>query len=148
MNSKETFLYIIGVVMIALGLFMTLGGIILIGDPKDGTVGGAIALTLLMGILPTVAGFLICRRMKSNARHRKFEKEEDLVIALASRSNGRLTASELAGQTDLSIIEAEKLLEQYTIKGIMSISISESGARVFQFRELISSEEKNRAEDL
>jgi hypothetical protein len=148
MNSKETFLFIIGIVLIAFGLFMTLVGIILIGDPKDGTVGGAIALTLFLGILPTAAGFLICRRMKANARHRKIDKDEDFIMMLATQHNGRLTPAELAMHTDMSVAQAQNLLEQYTIQGITSIGISESGARVFHFRELISRDEKDRAEEV
>jgi hypothetical protein len=148
MNSKETFLYIIGIVMIVLGLFMTLGGVINIIEPDNMSVGGAVALTVIMGILPTVAGYLICRRMKSNARHRQNEDDEHAIMMLATQHNGKLTPAELAMHTKMSVAQAQKLLEQYTIQGITSIGISESGARVFHFHELISDDEKDRAEEV
>jgi hypothetical protein len=147
MNAKETFLYIIGILLFVFGLVMILGSIIQI-DKGEKSLGSTIALSLGFGVLPTVAGLQICRRMKASARQRKIEREEHAIMLLATQHNGKLTPAELAMHTDMSVAQAQRLLEQYTIQGITSIGISESGARVFHFHELISDDEKDRAEEL
>jgi hypothetical protein len=152
MSIKEKLLYATGVLMIVCGTpFLIVG---LFGDfyrtdkPDSPTLGEGIGITILMGVLPVLVGYLVCRRMKKNARGRKVEQDERSIMMLAQQHQGRLTAAELAMHTDLSVMQAQKLLEQYTIQGITSINISDTGAKVYCFRELISYDEKQRAEEV
>lgn len=154
MTTKEKILFAIGVMMILWGFpWIFIGAIMPFADPttpgnEPPTIGQALAIALFLGIIPVVTGFFLCRRMKNNARTRDGEVMERTVMTLAKQHSGMLTASELAMDTPLSITQAQKVLEGYAEQGVVELMISDSGAKVYRFREFLSIEEKQRAEGI
>jgi hypothetical protein len=156
MNTKEKLLYVIGVTLLVFGVPMLVLCLIGVGiEATGGTfgsgktdAGGMIAATLLFGMLPTVSGYLICRRMKHRARHRTREEMEHKIMKLARECEGRVTVGDVQMITELNFLEAQKLLEEYTINGITEMEITESGVKVYRFYDLISNEEKRSARGL
>ncbi len=55
----------------------------------------------------------------------KFEMTDELVIRLAKRLGGKITAADLAAQTSLTVEQAKKRLDDMLIKGVCEINLDE-----------------------
>lgn len=67
--------------------------------------------------------------------HTLHEKE---ILRLAISRGGRLTTSEVAAHTSLTLEEAKKVLESMAYEGHVSTSVSDGGALVYEFHEICS----------
>lgn len=63
------------------------------------------------------------------------EKE---ILRLAISRGGRLTTSEVAAHTSLTLEEAKKILETMAYEGHVSTSVSDGGALIYEFHEIRS----------
>ncbi|MFC4402254.1 hypothetical protein [Gracilibacillus xinjiangensis] len=90
----------------------------------------------------------MCRwsfHMGNSSKRLTKEQMENNVLKLAEKRNGSLTAVELAMDTDLSLEEAKAKLDDWANKGFVTIKVSESGAIIYFFNGIISSEERKMA---
>ena len=85
------------------------------------------------------------REKKQQAQERKWEKE---ILRCAQRHGGRLTAPRLVMETSLSLDEAQKQLEALSAQGHVGIGVSESGALVYEFYELVGDSDQEPVEHL
>lgn len=77
MSFKEGFLFILGLLLTAGGLFLTAGFVLLVTDAEfRGSYPGHIILLLVVGILPVVLGILLCVRMFRQSTRRKQKEVE------------------------------------------------------------------------
>lgn len=59
--------------------------------------------------------------------------QETQILQLARRFRGRLTPVELASNTDLSLEEADKALEDFVRKGYAEMEVTDAGSIVYEF---------------
>ncbi|TAE46780.1 MAG: hypothetical protein EAZ44_03530 [Cytophagia bacterium] len=115
-------------------IYMTIGAIIIyLGLQAYAT------LALIVGVFTFFRGFLLnddlisqikgIFQKKSSTNNiaitPKFELTDELIIKLANRLNGKLTADELSQQTSLSLEEAKNRLEKLLKNGRCEINLDE-----------------------
>lgn len=146
MNVKER-------VKFAFGVFVALFGLLLVG----GSLAGAdsannwvteLILTFLFGVAPSALGIWLCIQTVKGSRARRKDELENQILQLAVRYKGRMTASEAAMHTSLSVSEAAKLLEEYAKTGVVRLKIASGGVMVYEFVDILSEEEKMDAKGL
>ncbi len=95
------------------------------------------------GVLPMMEGLRKMatarsrRRNEIEARKRRPEDMERVVLQLARDHRGILTPSLVAVESDLSIGEAERVLDDLAARGHTSAEIRESGRIEYEFREFM-----------
>lgn len=99
-------------------------------------IGETIGGTFLIGVLPTILGFLLWSSSKKNERKFVMNKYERQILEVASQNGGHLTPTELAMKTDLNLKESKKVLETMQIQSYCELKISSNGSILFYFREL------------
>lgn len=82
---------------------------------------------------------------KRQAKERQGERE---ILRCAQRYGGRVTAPQVAMETSLSLDEVKDYLDRMSAQGHVGISITESGALVYEFYEFADEQEQVRAERL
>ncbi|MFW5800139.1 MAG: NINE protein [Spirochaetota bacterium] len=65
------------------------------------------------------------------------EQIERDILNLAKKNNGRLTVTQVAMETDLSLEKAEEHLQNMVKSGYVQLSISDNGVMVYEFLEII-----------
>jgi len=144
-NSRFSWLGCMGLIL-ALAL---LGTLIKLGQWLANE-GRGILIVLIIA-LAAVAGFYIyAQYMRKQKTQKQAEIEqqtrnEKLILRLAAENKGYITAAEVSLNSELSIEEAGKALDELKTKGACILRISDSGTYVYQF-ELLSYREKQEAE--
>lgn len=148
MNSKEIFLFILGVFIFLFGLVMLTGAVLIIFENRPGdSVYGNAAGAFFMGVLPMTVGFLICKKMFSSNTERENNLIEQKILRLAKEGNGKITAAEAAMNSDFSLDQAKKILDQYVKKGYCDIGVTQKGGIIYIFPNIISDEDKKDIEE-
>ena len=150
MNIKELLRYFAAVGMIVFGAFLALGGLVSIFEKRGSTpvTHGDIFLFTVFGVLPVVLGIIIFRRTLLRQTERTYEEHERSILLLAQTHGTKLTSTEVGMAMNITIEQAETILQNMTIKGLTLLEISDSGVPVYHFHTLISSSEKHDAEDV
>lgn len=112
------------------------------------TVTEDLVLFLLLGVLPALFGGWLLFAARKNTRLRRLDAMENLVLQIASHYGGKLTATELAMNSKLSITQANEVLEGFTKQNVAYLTITNNGTYVYQFEGFISQQEKDQAESL
>jgi hypothetical protein len=73
------------------------------------------------------------------------EQRERAILKFAQKKGGRVTPTEVAVESDLSVDSAKKELEQFCVQGTAEMNVSDSGVLVFVFGGFLSDEEKQNA---
>lgn len=115
------------------------------------TDGLPVLIILLVG---AIAIGLLYYYGKKSLKKSEIEKEEQerhqsnekLVLRLAAKKEGYLTAAEVALESDFSLEEAEIFLEKLKAKRLCALRISDNGTYVYQFDMFLSPEEKKGSE--
>ena len=96
---------------------------------------------LAAGIFPVVEGVrrLLGRKkeVQNSSQQREAETERQILRA-ARDSGGRLTATEVALQTKLTIKEAQGALEKLSREGHAVMNVTDNGIVEFEFPELVA----------
>jgi hypothetical protein len=120
------------------------------GQPDATTdLSGLIGGFACAGLIPAaIAIFLIVRlrQIAGKERHADELHVHDAVLELAMRSHGRLTAVEVATHLNIATEAAAGILESMRARRLATLQVSESGVMVYHFDQIISPDEKNRAE--
>lgn len=134
--------------MIASVLCFIIGGLMLIGffvnlEEKKGLTKADVAGVIFFGVLPLIAGIALLRSNYQNqkrareARERALKEEkEGEIIRLAQRKKGKLTVTEVAAGTSLTLEEAEKILQEMVSRGYVGLKVTNSGILVYEFYEI------------
>jgi hypothetical protein len=110
---------------------------------------GLTALFVLSGLLPLGAsGYLLWRLMRRGRPPRlwRYKSREAAIVHLAQRLGGRLTVTDAAIGTGLTLQEAEATLNELVRQGYADLQVSASGVLVYQCFPLTGTAEKERAE--
>jgi hypothetical protein len=135
--------------IIGFGLLISLGSLLSIGSQdSEGWMISDTFLFLILGILPTVLGiWLIVGMIRKNSTHKKND-DEKIILSIAKKYSGRLTAADLAMESDFSMTSAKVLLDEYVKQGFVELKISDSGVFVYEFHGIISEEERTSAQNI
>jgi hypothetical protein len=127
-------------VLIVFGLMMALGFVVQLGEERAG--GTELAAFLIAGVVPLLIGVALVgshfRHRTARAREAAAEAQvarEREVVALAQRSGGRLSMTDVVSGTSLGITEAEALLEDLARNGYVDIQVTDDGVVEYAFFE-------------
>lgn len=70
-----------------------------------------------------------------DSRFRKTESPEKTILRIARKNSGQVTPGEVAIESDISIDEARKALDELAKKGIAEVRVRSSGVLVYFFPE-------------
>ena len=129
------------------------GNYVMQEDPSSGktTLSVLIGLAVCTAILPLIFIVLLSRKL---LKIRRLEKQQsnvwlqDSVLELAKKLGGKLTVVETTTELNMSIAEANDVLNQFVTLGLARLQVSESGVMVYYFDQIISRDEKTRAESV
>jgi hypothetical protein len=93
-----------------------------------------VLFALFLGLIFAVPGALIVRSTRARQRREHQEAVERRVLQVAATQNYRITATDVAMQTDLSLGEAQNYLEQLARKGEIGVEVGENGVMVYNLR--------------
>lgn len=113
------------------------------------TLGILIGLGLCAGVLPSVFAVLLIRKLVKIKRLEKQQNDialQDRILELAKKLGGKLTVVETTTELNISLPDANNTLNQFVSLGLARLQVSESGVLVYYFDQIISHDEKNRAE--
>ncbi len=131
-SSSGNGAYVGGGCLSLFGFMMTIGAL---GSGLHGM--GDFILFLVMGIAPLIGGgMIIGNHIKKNKRL-KAEKTERILLGLAEKHNGRLTATVVAAESPLSLAEADKLLKEMASNGFVEMEVDNRGIIIYQFASLL-----------
>ena len=135
MKPGERVLQAVAVAVVLFGLFMVVGGIGLLLDPKSPqTKASSVALIVCLGLLPAIAGVLLFRHTQAAAAERALEAREQLVLQVASAHQGVLTVAQVAMATGMSLEQAEAVLDRMHHKSFNDKELLDSGEMVYKFQ--------------
>ena len=137
MKFTEKLLFGVGTIVIIFGFVMIAGGLGMVFEPKQNrAVMENLVFLLFLGIVPTVAGFLLCWRMHRSGKRRAGERRERHILKLAKHNNGCLTIAEVSLRMSLTSIEAKKALDACHLNHLAEMEVSEDGVVVYRFKGL------------
>jgi len=142
----EVIQYIAGAIILLFGFIMIVGAIA--SEETKLTVTKDLVLVLLLGVLPLLLGGWLLFTARKNSKLRRLDALENLVLQIASRYGGNLTAPELAMNSKLSITQANEVLERFAKQNVAYLKISNNGTYVYQFEGIVSQQDKDQAESL
>jgi len=142
----EVIQYIAGAIILLFGFIMIVGAIA--SEETKLTVTKDLVLFLLLGVLPVLLGGWLLFTGRKNSKLRRLDALENLVLQIASRYGGNLTAPELAMNSKLSITQANEVLERFAKQNVAYLKISNNGTYVYQFEGIVSQQDKDQAESL
>lgn len=96
------------------------------------------------GVACTVFGALLwvlARRLDAAASLVRARRRENRVLRLARDRGGRLTVTETAADTGMTVAEAEEILRTLVDHGYVEMQVTDSGMMVYRFPELLMAHE-------
>ena len=125
-------------------LFSGLGAIAVFGALYVLTHSGIfIFVGVFAGVLPAIRGLSKVMQARVDSRERArieartADSAERTVLILARQEKGRLTPAIVAVNSDLSLDDAEKQLNQFVDKGYAELNVTEDGRMEYLFREFL-----------
>ncbi|MGF1534275.1 MAG: hypothetical protein ACFCUI_11275 [Bernardetiaceae bacterium] len=147
-SIKDFFNYTAAILLIVFGLVMILGvGVSVQEDGMEKLLGNLVGL-VIAGVVPTLGGLRLLQQTHKKRQRQQSEERERHILQLAADSSGKLTASELALKSHLSLNDAQERLQWMQQKGFATLYTSPKGAVVYVFPELLSEHDRNNLDDL
>ena len=140
------------VVKMVLAILLAFFGIIIIAgtliqifdnDTKH-TVTTNLVACLLFGVLPLILGIKIYFNVKNKARNRQYEKYEKQILQLAHEKQGKLSYSDIAMNTGLTMEESKGIMRQFSTNGYATLQITDEGTVYYEFLEIMAKKERIR----
>jgi type VI protein secretion system component VasK len=146
LNFKETLLFLLGIVFALIALLFVVGAFATFEDEHSFQTSDAILLVVTIVILGLAVW--ICIRSIQKSKLRKGDQQENQILKLTAQYGGRITATEIAMNTTLSIEKAKSILDAFVDRKIAILKLSDNGTYVYEFFELLSQEEKRIAKGI
>jgi uncharacterized protein (UPF0333 family) len=146
LNFKETLLFLLGIIFAVIAFIFVIGTVAtyeteLVFQTTD-------AILFIVGIVFLGIAFWICIRAIQKSKLRKREQQDIQILKLTAQYGGRITATEIAMSTSLSIDKAKSILDGYVHRKIALLKLSDNGTYVYEFFEFLSQEEKRVAKGI
>ena len=125
--------------MVPLGLALMLYG--LVHQFKQGHMGGfsvGVAFTIFGSLL-----WILAKRLDAAALLVRYRRQQNRIVRLARERGGRLTVTEAAADSGLTVEETEEILKKLADRGYVEIEVTDSGLMVYRFPEVLFGHEKH-----
>jgi hypothetical protein len=96
------------------------------------------ALSIIAGLL-----WLLGRKLDEAAKLIRYRRQQNRVVRLARDRGGRLTVTEAAADTGLTVEEAAEILKRMADGGYVELEVTDSGLMVYRFPEILYAHEKH-----
>ena len=133
------FLKASSVAMVPIGVGLMLYGLIEQLENARMDDGFSVGVTLV--ILGSLLWFL-ARRLDAAAELVRYRRQQNRVVRLAQERGGRLSATETAADTGLTVEEAEGILKRLADGGYVELEVTQSGMVIYRFPEVLFAHEK------
>ena len=141
------FLKVLAVLLVPVGLGMMFYGLFQILDPNERSPvysDGAI-VPFAVGVSQIIFGsmlWLISKKLDAAAHIVRYRRQQNRVVRLAQQRGGRLTVTEAAADTALTVEEVGDILKRMADGGFVEVEITDSGMMVYRFPEVLFAHEK------
>lgn len=98
-----------------------------------------------IGVTQVIFGsllWLLAKKLDAAAHLLRYRRQQNRVVRLARQRGGRLTVTETAADTGLTVEEAAEILKQLADGGFVEVEITDSGLIVYRFPEVLFAHEK------
>ena len=133
------FLKVWAVPMVPVGVGLMLYGLIKKFEYEHVQDLFSVGVTLV--ILGALLWFL-SRKLDAAAQLVRYRRQQNRIVRLAQERGGRLTVTEGAVGTGLTVEEAEGILQRLAEGGYVEIEVTDSGMMVYRFPEVLFAHEK------
>ena len=133
------FLKVPAVAMVPAGVGLMLYG--LIKKLEHAHVQDVFSVGVTLVILGALLWFL-SRKLDAAAELIRYRRQQGRIVRLAQQRGGRLSATETAADTGLTVEEAEGILKRLADGGYVEIEVTQSGLVIYRFPEVLFAHEK------
>ncbi len=130
--ANKTTKPIASILMFVGGLF-TLSTCSALFDSANTDKFSLLAGMIIFGVVPLLGGFFLFKNAKKTEKRANVEFLERTVLNLVQKSNGVVSPLQLAQTTLLTSDEAQKLLDEFVIKGIATVEVNDLGEIEYHF---------------
>lgn len=124
---------VVSVILMFVGGLFTVSTCSALFDAANPDRMSLVAGMTIFGIVPLLGGILLFRKVKKSEKDTNLEFTERMILSLASKNKGILTAFHVAENTTLNSEEAKNILDQYVIKGHARIEVNDNGGIEYHF---------------
>ena len=133
------FLKVWAVPMIPLGVGLMLFGLFRIFEENrwEDPLSVGVAFVVMGALL-----WLSSRKLDEAAQLVRYRRQQNKLVRLARQRQGRLTVTESAAETGMTIEECEQILKKMADGGYVEVEVTDSGLMVYRFPEVLFGHEK------
>ena len=137
------FLKVLAVPIVPIGLGLMLYGLFQMLRPSASDDDSFELFAI--GVTQVIFGsllWLLAKKLDAAAHLLRYRRQQNRVVRLARQRGGRLTATETAADTGLTVEEAAEILKRLADGGFVEVEITDSGLIVYRFLEVLFAHEK------
>ena len=138
------FLKVLAVPIVPIGLGLMLYGLFQMLRPEapDSDFFELFAIGVTQVIFGSLL-WILAKKLDAAAHLVRYRRQQSRVVRLARQRGGRLTVTETAADTGLTVEEASEILKRLADGGFVEVEITDSGVIVYRFPEVLFAHEKN-----
>ena len=87
--------------------------------------------------------WILAKKLDAAVHLLRYRRQQNRVVRLARQRGGRLTVTETAADTGLTVEEAAEILKRLADGGFVEVEITDSGLIVYRFPEVLFAHEKH-----
>ena len=138
------FLKMLAVPIVPIGLGLMLYGLFQMLRPH--AADGHSFELFAIGVTQVIFGsllWILAKKLDAAAYLVRYRRQQNRVVRLARQRGGRLTVTEAAADTGLTVEEAAEILKRLADGGFVEVEITDSGLIVYRFPEVLFAHEKH-----
>ena len=138
------FLKVLAVPIVPIGLGLMLYGLFQMFRPEapDSDFFEPFAIGVTQVIFGSLL-WILAKKLDAAAHLVRYRRQQSRVVRLARQRGGRLTVTETAADTGLTVEEASEILKRLADGGFVEVEITDSGLIVYRFPEVLFAHEKH-----
>ena len=138
------FLKVLAVPIVPIGLGLMLYGLFQMLRPEapDSDFFEPFAIGVTQVIFGSLL-WILAKKLDVAAHLVRYRRQQSRVVRLARQRGGRLTVTETAADTGLTVEEASEILKRLADGGFVEVEITDSGLIVYRFPEVLFAHEKH-----
>lgn len=138
------FLKVLAVPIVPIGLGLMLYGLFQMLRPE--AADSDFFKLFAIGVTQVIFGsllWILAKKLDAAAHLVRYRRQQSRVVRLARQRGGRLTVTETAADTGLTVEEASEILKRLADGGFVEVEITDSGLIVYRFPEVLFAHEKH-----
>jgi hypothetical protein len=133
------FLKVCAVPMVPIGLGIMLYGLFSMIEQSrwEDPLSIGVAIVVMGALL-----WVLSRKLDEAASLVRYRRQQNRLLRLAQQRQGRLSVTEAATDSGLTVEEAEKIMKDLADRGYVELEVTDSGMMVYRFPEILFGHEK------